>query len=216
MTTDLNLQHNIDTQKKQHKYVVIARTHSACRFENAASVIFTEPEHFETTVVGGRSRMSWRDRHTERLGKSLKTLHVEKVTEQKVRQRIVTRPQSIIEKAKGSSRPVDDSQFDLSMVEDFDSSHDADGKNNVSAAKSTPARKEAESPEKTSQKKLSLKAYEASQMGLRDYSRSYESPYNQNRLRSSHYDFSSLRDPLLKRFNYQYQPAKVVIDSRIA
>jgi hypothetical protein len=76
-------------------------------------------------------------------------LHVEKVTEQKVRQRIVTRPQSIIEKAKGSSRPVDDSQFDLSMVEDLDSSHDADDKKNVSATKSTPARKEAESPEKT-------------------------------------------------------------------
>jgi hypothetical protein len=120
VTTDLNLQHNIDTQKKQHKYVVIARTHSACRFENAASLIFTESEPFETTIVGGRSRMSWRDRHNERLGKSLKTLHVEKVTEQKVRQRIVTKPQSIIEKAKGSSRPVDDSQFDLSMVEDLD------------------------------------------------------------------------------------------------
>ena len=105
VTTDLNLQHNIDTQKKQHKYVVIARTHSACRFENAASLIFTESEPFETTIVGGRSRMSWRDRHNERLGKSLKTLHVEKVTEQKVRQRIVTKPKASLKRQKVAAVP---------------------------------------------------------------------------------------------------------------
>jgi hypothetical protein len=60
VTHDLNKQHSIDTVKKQLKYCVIARTHSACRFEHEATAIFNETDFFETSVLGGRSKMSWK------------------------------------------------------------------------------------------------------------------------------------------------------------
>lgn len=87
---DLQKQHLLERNKKQHCYTVVRDAHDACNFFGDAEEVHAE-EGAEPRDLTGNTKLTWKKGHKDRLLQSIRFDTLERVNGQANRNRIVQR-----------------------------------------------------------------------------------------------------------------------------